>query len=387
LATKIIPAVAGLSVLAGAATLVLSGDIGTTLIAVLTVVLAGSPWVLGFATPFSTGASIGAALNRGIAVFDETVFERLRTVDTVVFDKTGTLTTGRMELLDSDLSSALFAAVAALERRASHPAAGAIVAAFDGQSDAPAAKSVTEFTSHGTGVEGVVDDDKLLVGTLDLFAEQGWTVSGELEDRAIAARKSGKLPVVVGREGSAVGLVQVGDEPRAGWEETLTNLSERGLETVVLTGDDAAAAEMFTESHHVDHVFAEVPPSGKAATIRRLQAAGRDVAMVGDGTNDAPALAAADLGLSLGSGTALAADAADLALVEDELPTVDTAFGLSATAATRRRQNELAALSYNGLVIPVALVGLLNPLVAMAGAALACGLVVANSHRSVDEAA
>ncbi|WP_373189392.1 heavy metal translocating P-type ATPase [Halolamina sp.] len=385
LATKIVPALAGLSVLVGVATVLVGGDLPAAAVAVLTVVLVGSPWVLGFATPFSTGASIEAALDRGIAVFDETVFERLRAVDTVVFDKTGTLTTGQMELLETDLSLDLFGAVAALERRAAHPAAAAIVAAYDRQNDAAAAKSVTKFTSHGTGVEGVVDDDRLLVGTVDLFAEQGWSVPSDISDRAVAAHESGNLPVVVGRNGTAEGLVLVGDEPRVGWEETLADLSERGLETVVLTGDDAAAAEAFTDSEHVDYVFAEVPPSGKAATVRRLQADGREIAMVGDGTNDAPALAAADLGLSLGSGTALAADAADLALVEDDLATVDTAFGLSATAAERRRQNVVAALSYNAIVAPTALVGILNPLVAMFGALVSCGLVVANSHRTFDD--
>ena len=382
IAGNVVPVLLGLGVLAAAATLALGGGVGAAAVGLLTVLLAGSPWVLGFATPYSTASSLEAALEAGVAVFDETVFERLRAVDTVVFDKTGTLTTGRMELLEADIDEALFGSVAALERRASHPAASAIVDAYERQTGAQSGKRVSSFTSHGTGVEGDVDGERLLVGTLSLFADRGWTVPDSVSERATEARAAGKLPVVVGRAGTAEAVLLVGDEPRPGWEETLRALEDRGLETVVLTGDDAAAAELFAASEHVDEVFAGVPPSGKAATVRRLQANGREVAMVGDGTNDAPALAAADLGLSLGSGTALAADAADLALVEDELATVETAFELSATAADRRRENVAAALVYNALVGTTALAGFLNPLVAMAGALLSCGLIAANARRA-----
>ncbi len=387
LAGRVVPVLAVAGIAVAAVALARGNSASAAIVAVLTVPLAGSPWVLGFATPLSTATSIEAALDRGVAVFDETVFERLRNVDTVVFDKTGTLTTGQMEVRSADASPALLAGVAALERRASHPAAKAIVAAYgdDGQrtgSDRTGngEQTVESFTSHATGVEGVVNGTRLLVGTLDLFADRGWDVTDTIAEQATAASESGQIPVVVGDNGGAEGLVLVGDEPREGWEATLTNLQDRGLETVVLTGDDPAAAEAFTESSHVDYVFAAVPPAGKAATVRRLQNDGR-VAMVGDGTNDAPALAAADLGLSLGSGTALAADAADLALVDDTLSTVGTAFELSATAARRRRQNGAAALLYNAVAIPLALVGMLNPLLAMGGAILACGLVGVNAFR------
>ncbi|MFB6221127.1 MAG: heavy metal translocating P-type ATPase [Halolamina sp.] len=382
LAERIVPVLAVAAVVAAGATVAFGGGPTAVIVALLTVPLAGSPWVLGFATPLSTATSIEAALDAGIAVFDETVFERLRDAETVVFDKTGTLTTGEMEVRSADAPPTLLTAAAALEQRASHPAASAIVAAYgDGAEEEQAAGyAVESFTSHATGVEGVVDGTSHLVGTLDLFTDRGWTVSDDIAERATEARRSGQLPVVVGREGKAEGLVLVGDEARPDWETTLAELKQRGLEIVVLTGDDPAAAELLAASPHVEHVFTEVPPAGKAAAVRRLQTEG-PVAMVGDGTNDAPALAAADLGLSLGSGTALAADAADLALVDDELSGVSTAFELSATAARRRGQNDAGALLYNAAAVPLALAGLLNPLLTMAAAVLSCGLVAANAFR------
>ncbi len=381
LAARLVPALILVAVIVAMATLASGSGLSAVLVAVLAVPLVGSPWVLGFSTPLSTATSIDAALSRGVAVFDETVFERLRNVETVVFDKTGTLTTGRMEVVSADAPSELLAGAAALERRESHPAAAAMVNAFGDESERPL--SVESFTSHATGVAGVVDDTPLLVGTLELFADEGWDVPENIADRATTARDSGRLPVVVGREGHAEGLVLVGDEARPDWEATLAGLAGRGLNIVVLTGDDQAAAEPFAASGDVDHVFTEVPPAGKTAAVQRLQADGR-VAMVGDGTNDAPALAAADLGLSLGSGTALAADAADLALVKDDLATVESAFDLSATAAKRRRQNDAAALLYNLVAIPAVLVGLLNPLVTMAATVVTCGLVAANAFREYD---
>jgi len=388
IAERVTPPLLTLALLAGVGGLALGRGPAGAIVAALTVPLAASPWALGVATPLSAGSSVARALDRGVAVFDETVFERLRGVETVVFDKTGTLTTGRMTVLDHDASSALLAAAAALERRASHPAAAAIVESFaESESVTP---DVESFTSHPTGVEGVVDGRRVLVGNPDLFAERGWAVPERIRQQAATARESGRLPVIVGEAelaapdtpatGEATGIVLVGDQSRPDWEGTLERLTERGLRVVVLTGDDASAAEAFAPSPHVDHVFAGVPPAGKAEAVRRLRTEG-PVAMVGDGTNDAPALAAADLGVSLGSGTALAAEASDLAVVDDELDGVAAAFDLSAESYRRRRWNDRGALLYNALAIPLALVGLLNPLLAMAAAVLCCGLVAGNAFR------
>ena len=232
------------------------------------------------------------------------------------------------------------------------------------------------------GVEGTVDDTSVLVGHSDLFESQGWSVSERLLTRAREVREFGRLPVLVGRDGRAEGLVVVGDEPRDHWDETVTRLSEQQIDIVVLTGDDEDAAEFFDRHPHVDHVFASVPPAGKIATIRQLQT-DQYVAMVGDGTNDAPALAQADLGIALGSGTAVASDAADIAIVDDDLTAIETAFDLASAARRRVTQNTALALLYNGIAIPIAAVGLLNPLLTMGAVIVTGGLLGANSFRDL----
>ncbi|WP_263623816.1 heavy metal translocating P-type ATPase [Saliphagus infecundisoli] len=398
LASIVIPVVVGGAVLAGGWSLVTGSDVSLVVLTTLSVLLVGCPWALGLATPLSVATSIEEAVTRGIVVFDETVFERLRNVDVVVFDKTGTITTGRMEVLEANAPADLLKVVADLEQRASHPAADAIATAFaqeeqaseDPRTDSGVANEdnhrraerITEFTSHATGVEGIVEDTRILVSNLDLFADLEWSVSDDVETRATAARGVGRLPVVVGRDGRAEGVIIVGDEPRAGWEDTLTQLSDRDIEVVVLTGDDEAATEFLATHPSVDHVFAGVPPAGKTATIRRLQSRGQ-VMMVGDGTNDAPALATADLGISLGGGTALASDAADISIVDDDLSTVETTFDLADAARRRVRQNNAVALLYNVITIPLAAVGLLNPVFAMGAVVTSGGLLAANSFRAL----
>ncbi|WIV67676.1 heavy metal translocating P-type ATPase [Natrialbaceae archaeon AArc-T1-2] len=384
LASRLVPAVAATAVLVGFGSLAFGTGTTGSVLAVLLALVVVSPWVLGLATPLSVATSIREATDRGIVVFDESIFERLRGIDVVVFDKTGTLTTGEMDVLETDAPPDLLEAAAVLERRATHPAADAIVAAFDTRDeDATRADGgvhddrVADVRSHETGIEGTVDGTDVLVGHPDLFVERGWELADELATRAADARGFGRLPVVVGRDGVAEGIVVVGDEPRAGWDETVTALAERDIETVVLTGDDEAATAFFDRHLDVDHVFADVPPAGKTEAIRRLQTDGR-VAMVGDGTNDAPALAAADLGISLGSGTALASDAADLAIVEDDLGAVETAFDLATAARKRLERSVGLALVFNAIAIPLAVAGALTPLGAIAAAVVSTLLVGIN---------
>ncbi|WP_114579572.1 cation-translocating P-type ATPase [Saliphagus sp. LR7] len=379
----------------GAGIYVSTSSVASTILAMLGVFLVASPWALGLATPLSVASCLRMMMEHGIIVFDETIFERLREIDVVVFDKTGTLTTGSMEVLEANAPADLLQDVAMLERRASHPAAEAIVAAFgrsedqadptetDGAPDTiaePESDPVSEFSSHATGITGTVTGPSVAVGSLDLFAAEDWIVSEEIEQRVNQARGFGHLPVIVGRDGRAEGVVIVGDEPREDWEETLNQLDERGVDVVVLTGDDAEAAEFFDRHTAVDQVFAGVPPAGKTETIRRL-ANDHNVAMVGDGTNDAPALAVADLGISLGSGTALAADAADIAISTDHLGAVETAFELAHAARSRIRQNNVLALCYNAITIPIAIIGLLNPVTVIFAAIVSAGLIGVNSSR------
>jgi heavy metal translocating P-type ATPase len=399
LAERIVPALFALALVVGVVGFWVNRSLLGAILAVLAVLFIANPWGLGLSTPLSVARSIEAAISHGIIVFDETVFERLRETDTVVFDKTGTLTTGEMHLLRTDVSDDALRKAAELEQHAAHPAGKAISSAVDfgaerrtdggtkESKNSPAvgpADRVADVTSHETGLGGTVGGERLLVGNLALFAEQDWAVSEAIERQALSHREAGDLPVVIGREGQAEGVVVLGDDPREEWEQILRRLSDREIQTVVLTGDDAAAATLFDDHPAVEHVFAGVSPAGKTATIRRLQQDGH-VTMVGDGTNDGPALAAADLGISLGGGTALASEAADITALDDDLSSVETAFELAAGARTRLRQNTALGVLFNVLTVPLAVAGLLNPLFVMGAAVLTVCAVSLNATRGLIE--
>ncbi|WP_050031892.1 heavy metal translocating P-type ATPase [Halorubrum halophilum] len=417
LATVFVPVVLAVALLAAGANLALGNGMTEAMLVGLTVLIVSCPCALGLATPLAVAAGIRDALERSIVIFDDTVFERLRGADTVVFDKTGTLTTGEMRVVSTDLDDDLLRLAAALEERSAHPVGQAIAAArgsdgafgspesasdsggaspavADGgevesaetvdEPDADDALAVTDFESHARGVSGVVDGVEVVVGHPDLFDERGWEVSAGIREAVAAARDVGRVPVAVGRDGAAAGVVVVGDELREGWAETVTELADSGVEVVVLTGDDERAATVFSEHDAISSVFAGVPPEGKAETVERLKASGLTV-MVGDGTNDAPALAAADLGVALGGGTAMAADAADVAIVDDDLGSVATVFELSRAAGRRVKGNIGWAFCYNAVAIPLAVTGLLNPLFAAVAMGASSLLVVANSSRALLE--
>jgi Cu2+-exporting ATPase len=237
---------------------------------------------------------------------------------------------------------------------------------------------VTGFETHpGRGVSAVVDGDRVVVGRRSLFAERGWTVPAGFDARYEAARDAGRLPSLVGWEGRARGVLVAADEPREGWEAAVRALGAR--EVVVLTGDDERAAARFRESDAVDEVVADVRPAAKAAVVERFRERGT-VAMVGDGTNDAPALAAADLGIAMAEGTELAADAAD-AVVTGGIEAVPAVFEVTAAARRRVRGNVAWALCYNAVAVPLAAVGAINPLFAALAMAASSLLVVGNSTR------
>ncbi|ELZ44452.1 ATPase P [Halorubrum coriense DSM 10284] len=410
LATVFVPAVLVIAAVAAGASLALGGAPTDAMLVGLTVLIVSCPCALGLATPLAVAAGIRDALERNIVVFDDTVFERIRDADTVVFDKTGTLTTGEMRLTAREVDDDLLRLAAALESRSAHPVGQAIAAAradpdgaaarpggatddgatpavADGgaeAAEAPAddAPAVESFESHARGVSGVVDGVEVVVGHPDLFDERGWTVPDEIREAVADARDVGRVPVAVGRDGAAAGYVVVGDELREGWEETVTALDDAGVEVIVLTGDDERAATVFAEHDAVSSVFAGVPPEGKAEAVGRLKERGVTV-MVGDGTNDAPALAAADLGVALGGGTAMAADAADVAIVDDELGSVATVFELARAAGRRVKGNIGWAFCYNAVAIPLAATGLLNPLFAAVAMGASSLLVVTNSSRAL----
>nr|WP_241175324.1 cation-translocating P-type ATPase [Natronolimnobius sp. AArcel1] len=390
LAGRLAPVVLASAAVVAIGQYVLGASPPQIILAALLTIICTSPWALGFATPAAVAANSWDAMAHGLVVFDETIFERLRAVDTVVFDKTGTLTTGEMTVLEANASPALLRDVAALEQRASHPAAAAIVDAFGNDSATASAgtartdggleQPVREFDRHGIGVSGVVGDEHLLVGHPDLFRERQWELSDRITDHVQRARDAGRLPVVVGKNETAAGVIVVGDEPRDEWETTLERLTAQNINVVVLTGDERAATACFGDHPGVTHVFAGISPAGKTAAVRQLKSSGT-VAMVGDGTNDAPALAEADIGLSLGSATALATDAAAVVLLKDDLTGVERAFRLARAARVRTRQNLGLALVYNAIVILIAAVGLLNPLFVTAAVLVCAGAIAVNAWR------
>ncbi|TKX75766.1 cation-translocating P-type ATPase [Halorubrum sp. GN11_10-6_MGM] len=408
LATAFVPLVVAVAAVGAAATLALgSAPIDAALVG-LTVLIVSCPCALGLATPLAVAAGIRDAARRGIVVVSDAVFESADDVDTVVLDKTGTLTDGEMRLLDATAAEGTSVErvrerAAAVERASIHPIAEAIVAGVSGGSDDGAGErsgdraatdggtvsasanggaAATDVDVFDRGVAGRVDGDEVVVGHRDLFAERDWPTPDRLREAGAAARDRGNVPVYVGWAGRVRGVLTVGDEVRDGWESVVADLDADGRRVVVLTGDAPAAARRFAEHPAIDEVFAEVPPEAKAETVRRLGADG-SVAMVGDGSNDAPALAAADLGVSIASGTDLAADAADAVLLEDRLSAVPELFAVTRGTNRRLKQNLGWAFVYNAVAIPLALSGLLNPLLAALAMASSSILVVTNSARAV----
>ncbi|NIB98027.1 cation-translocating P-type ATPase [Halobacterium sp. R2-5] len=346
----------------------------------LSVLVVSCPCALGLATPLAVARGVREALDDGVVVTDASAFEAAPDADVVAFDKTGTLTTGEMRVRDWRGDDRVPPLAAAVEQYADHPVAAAIA------DDADAADvDVVEFERvPGDGVTArVADGDRertVLAGRAALFDARDWTVPEEFAARAEAAREAGDVPVLVGWDGRAEGVVVAGDEPRAEWRDVVTALSE-DRRVVVLTGDDRAAAATFRDHPGVDEVFAGVPPEGKTEVVRRL-ARDETVAMVGDGVNDAPALAAADLGVALDH-TALAADAADAVVTTDDLGAVPRAFDLLRATNGRITQNLGWAFLYNAVAVPLAVAGVLNPLFAAAAMATSSLLVVGNSTRSL----
>jgi len=399
LATIFVPLVIVIAALAGVITFVTGGSFVAAALLSLSVLIVSCPCALGLATPLAIAAGIRDGAKRGIVIASDAVFESAADVDAVVLDKTGTLTDGTMRLLETVTTGdadAVLERAAALERASAHPIATAIVEATD-ESQTPATDGGTDATAdttHATvpgvdglsvtdrGVTGVIDGDHVVVGHPSLFADPRWTVPDELRAAGERARSDGRVPVYVGWEDQVRGVLVVGDEVRDGWDDVVSTLADRGKRVLVLTGDSMAAARQFDAHPAVDEVFAGVPPEAKAETIRRLSARER-VAMVGDGSNDAPALAAADLGVSVASGTDLAADAADAILLEDRLEAIPELFAITRGTKRRIRENLGWAFAYNAVAIPLAVAGVLNPLFAALAMGTSSILVVSNSARAV----
>ncbi|MBL8926094.1 MAG: copper-translocating P-type ATPase [Pseudonocardia sp.] len=369
--------------------------------AAVAVLIIACPCALGLATPTALLVGTGRGAKLGILIKGPEVLEATRRVDTIVLDKTGTVTAGRMALVevhvDGDVPEGEALRLAgAVEAGSEHPVAAAIVAAASAgttRSDdagpsgsasgsGPVLPSVESFENvEGLGVQGVVDGHVVLVGRPALLARWSITLPPLLAGALVDAQSRGRTAVAVAWDGAARAVLVIADTVKPTSAEAVARLRALGLRPVLLTGDNAAAARAVAAEVGVDEVIADVLPAGKVDVVKRLQDEGRVVAMVGDGVNDAAALAQADLGLAMGTGTDVAIEAADITLVRGDLRAAVDAVRLSRSTLRTIRGNLFWAFAYNVAALPLAAAGLLNPMIAGAAMAASSAFVVANSLR------
>jgi len=392
--------------------------------AAVAVLVIACPCALGLATPTALLVGTGRGAQLGILIKGPEVLESTRKVDTIVLDKTGTVTSGRMEVADVIAEDGtdpamLLRLAGAVENASEHPIAQAVARAAEtavtgtgtpggsppirqegsgqfsrqtgilppddrssGPAPAPALPSVESFQNiPGRGVQGVVDGHAVLVGREALLADWAQHLSPRVADAKAEAEAGGKTVVAVGWDGSARGIVVIADTVKPTSADAVAQLKRLGLTPILLTGDNEAVARRIAAEVGIEEVVAEVLPEGKVDVVARLQSEGRVVAMVGDGVNDAPALATADLGMAMGTGTDVAIEASDITLVRGDLRTAADAIRLSRRTLGTIKTNLFWAFAYNVAAIPIAALGLLNPMLAGAAMAFSSVFVVGNSLR------
>lgn len=353
--------------------------------AALSVLIIACPCALGLATPTALVVASGEGARRGIFFKGYQGIEASRRVNTVVLDKTGTITTGHMDVTDVETvpgveREELLRQAGAVEQASEHLVARAIF--FAAQDELGQLPPVGHFVAKpGLGTRGTVGGHVISVGRPELSNGERSEVPAGLATRCAALEALGRTTVVVGRDDEVVGAIAVADTVRPSAPAAVLGLRSLGLDCVLLTGDNVPAAEAVGYAIGVDEVIAGASPADKVAVVRRLQGAGRSVAMIGDGVNDGPVLAAANLGVAIGSGTDVAINAADLIVVRDDLTAVPTAISLARRTIATIRGNLVWAFAYNMVALPLAACGLLNPVIAAAAMAFSSAFVVWNSAR------
>ncbi|MFJ2087913.1 heavy metal translocating P-type ATPase [Streptomyces sp. NPDC087901] len=381
-----VPVVLVIALVTLVAWLLVTDDVTAAFTAAVAVLIIACPCALGLATPTALMVGTGRGAQLGILIKGPEVLETTRRVDTIVLDKTGTVTTGKMTLqtvhtADGVTETDVLRLAGALEHASEHPIAQAVATRATERTGAPHPTPQDFANIPGLGVQGVVEGHAVLVGRPRLLTDAGIDFPDALAAAMTEAAAQGRTAIAVAWDGEARGVLEVADAVKGTSAEAVAGLRALGLKPILLTGDNRAVAEAVARAVGIDEVRAEVLPEEKAHVIERLQAQGRAVAMVGDGVNDAAALATADLGLAMGTGTDAAIEASDLTLVRGDLKVAADAIRLSRRTLAIIRGNLFWAFGYNVAALPLAAFGLLNPMIAGAAMAFSSVFVVTNSLR------
>ncbi|MGH1159585.1 heavy metal translocating P-type ATPase [Bacillus mycoides] len=360
------------------------GDFGGALEKMIAVLVIACPCALGLATPTSIMAGSGRSAEYGILFKGGEHLEATHRLDTVILDKTGTVTNGKPVLTDVIVADGfheeeILRLVGAAERNSEHPLAEAIVEGIKEKGiDIPSSETFEAIP--GFGIESVVEGKQLLIGTRRLMKKFNIDIE-EVSKSMEELEREGKTAMLIAIDKEYAGIVAVADTVKDTSKAAIARLKKMGLDVVMITGDNTQTAQAIAKQVGIDHVIAEVLPEGKAEEVKKLQASGKKVAMVGDGINDAPALATADIGMAIGTGTDVAMEAADITLIRGDLNSIADAIFMSKMTIRNIKQNLFWALAYNGLGIPIAALGFLAPWVAGAAMAFSSVSVVLNALR------
>lgn len=361
----------------------LAGNFPQALLAFIAVLIISCPCALGVATPAALMVGVGKGAENGILIRGGEVLERAEKLSTVIFDKTGTLTRGEPSVTDvvaltNRPEDEILRLAAAVEAGSEHPLGEAIVQAAKNQMlDIPKVNNFEAIPGHG--IRGEVNSDRILLGNRRLFQQQGYTVSPEIERLLTQLELDGKTAMLVGCNGLLMGIVAVADTLKPEAKEAVAALRREKVKVVLLTGDNQRTAEAIARQVGIDRVIAEVLPGDKAQVVKEIQQRGEIVAMVGDGVNDAPALATADIGIAIGSGADVAKETGGIILVKNDVRDVVKAIRLSRATMLKIKQNLFWAFIYNTIGLPIAAFGFLNPIIAAAAMALSSLSVIVNS--------